>query len=390
MEQSATAMKILTVCYEYPPIGGGGGNMARNIAAGLVRRGHEVRVQTAYIAGLSKCETVDGVMIRRSFAFRRRADFCTVPEMGGYLAGAFLPTWRLASRWKPDCIHAHFAVPSGALAFAVSKLTRIPYLVTVHLGDLPGGNPDQTDHLFRVLDPLIRPIWRNASAVSASSIFAANLARAAYGITPEIIHNGISMDGRPSAVRPVGEKLRLVAIGRFNPQKNFPWMIRMLAECRFPWSLDLIGDGSQVGEVRDAIGSSHLGDRIRLHGWLPEAAMRETLAASDILLMPSTSEGNPVAAIEALKQGVAILGSDAPGLNDLIENNGNGYAVSLDSPGLYRSKLEELATNREVLTAMKRRSLELSERFDIERISAEFERLLQSVASCRSPLRSES
>ena len=118
--------------------------------------------------------------------------------------------------------------------------------------------------------------------------------------------------------------------------------------------------------------------------------MRETLAASDILLMPSTSEGNPVTAIEALKQGVAILGSDAPGLNDLIENNGNGYAVSLDSSGLYRSKLEELATNREVLTAMKRRSLELSEHFDIERISAEFERLLQSVASCRSPLRAES
>ena len=35
-------MKILTLCYEYPPVGGGGGNMARNIACGLARRGNLV------------------------------------------------------------------------------------------------------------------------------------------------------------------------------------------------------------------------------------------------------------------------------------------------------------------------------------------------------------
>ena len=369
-------MKILTVCYEYPPVGGGGGNMARNIAAGLARRGHEVKVQTVRLRGLPKKELSSGVEIRRSFGFRRRADFCTVPEMAGYLAGAFFPAWRLAASWQPEIIHAHFAVPSGALAWPLRLVTGIPYALTVHLGDLPGGNPDQTSHLFRMLNPLIRPIWRGASGVTASSRFAADLARDSYGIEPEIIHNGIPMEGRPAAVRPAGEVLRFIAIGRFNPQKNFPWMIRALATCRFPWTLELVGDGAQADEIRAALEETGTGDRIRQRGWLPEEVMRETLAGSDIMLMPSTSEGNPVSAIEALKQGVALVGSTTPGLRDLIEDGGNGYAVNITSTEPFVEKLHRLAANRALLDAMKARSLEMSALFDIDLVAGKFEDFL--------------
>jgi len=379
MEKGAR-MKILTVCYEYPPVGGGGGNMARNIAVGLARRGHDVKVQTVRLRGLAKKEVSGGVEIRRSFGFRRRADFCTVPEMAGYLAGAFFPAWRLAAVWRPDVIHAHFAVPSGALAWPLRVVTGIPYALTVHLGDLPGGNPDQTDHLFHMLNPFIRPIWRAAAGVTASSRFAADLARDSYGVEPEIIPNGISMSGRPAAARPSGEVLRFIAIGRFNPQKNFPWMIRALAACRFPWTLDLVGNGAQAEEIRAAVQETGTGDRIRWRGWLPEEVMRETLTGSDIMLMPSTSEGNPIAAIEALKQGVAVVGSTTPGLRDLIEDGGNGYAVAIERPEPFVEKLHLLAANRALLDAMKARSLEMSARFDIDLVAEKFEDFLGRAA----------
>ena len=98
--------------------------------------------------------------------------------------------------------------------------------------------------------------------------------------------------------------IALAAIGRFNSQKNFPWMIRALGGCDFPWVLTLIGDGTQRAEIESEIKKNRLGDRVRLLGWTAEGAMRDVLARSDVLLMPSTSEGNPVAAIEALKHGV--------------------------------------------------------------------------------------
>ena len=78
---------------------------------------------------------------------RRVPDTCTVPEMGLYCATSFLPALRHIRQWKPDVVHAHFAVPTGALAWAVSGLTGVPYVLTAHLGDVPGGVPDQTDTL---------------------------------------------------------------------------------------------------------------------------------------------------------------------------------------------------------------------------------------------------
>lgn len=374
-------MKILTLCYEYPPVGGGGGRMAHNVAAALVRRGHEVRVQTAWISGLPKRELLDGVEVFRSFAFRRRADYCTVPEMAGYIATSFLPALRHIRKWKPDVIHAHFAVPTGALALACRVFTGKPYVLTAHLGDLPGGNPDQTDALFRILNPIIRPVWKNAAGTSASSSFAAGLARAAYGVDPRIILNGISMKGKAAAARPPARPLELAAIGRFNPQKNFPWMIRALSGCPFPWHLTLIGDGARRAEIESAIRERGLEARIRLMGWVPEDAMREVLARTDILLMPSTSEGNPVSAIEALKLGVAVLGSDIGGLADVIEDGKNGFAVPIEFPVPFQEKLARLADDPGTLHAMKSRSLELAGRFDIESIADSFESLLENSAS---------
>lgn len=376
-------MKILTLCYEYPPVGGGGGRMAHNVAAALVRRGHAVRVQTAWLGGLPHRELVDGVEVFRSFAFRKRADYCTVPEMAGYLATSFFPALRHIRTWRPDVIHAHFAVPTGALALACRAVAGTPYVLTAHLGDLPGGNPDQTAGLFRALNPLIRPVWKNAAAISASSSFAAGLAKAAYGVEPRIILNGISMGGKAAEAIPPSGVLELAAIGRFNPQKNFPWMIRALSGCAFPWRLTLIGDGARRAEIELAIRECGLESRIRLMGWVPEDAMREVLARTDILLMPSTSEGNPVSAIEALKLGVAVLGSNIGGLADLIEDGKNGFAVPIESPAPFQEKLARLAADPVALHAMKSRSLEIAARFDIESIAGSFESVLKNSASAQ-------
>ena len=378
-------MKILVLCYEYPPVGGGGGRMAHNVGAALVRRGHSVRVQTVRMPDLPEQEVRDGVEIFRTSGFRRRADFCTVPEMFGYLATSFLPSLRHIREWRPDIVHAHFAVPTGALALAGKVLTGVPYVLTAHLGDLPGGNPDQTGGLFRVLNPFIRPIWKNAAGISASSSFAAGLAREAYGVDPRIILNGISMEGKVADARPPSQPLELAAIGRFNPQKNFLWLVRALAGCDFPWRLSLIGDGSQREEVAAAIRDARLKDRVNLLGWVTESAMREVLDRSDLLLMPSTSEGNPVAAIEALKRGIAILGSDIGGLSDLISNGENGFAVPIETPAIFQEKLAWLAAHPESLQAMKSASLEIAGRFDLEKIASGFEELLSDSAGSGRP-----
>ena len=350
--------------------------MAHNVAAALVKRGHELRAQTAAIKGLPRRESRDGVDIFRTFSFRRRAEFCTVPEMAGYVATSLLPSIGHIKSWRPDIVHAHFAVPTGALALACRAATGAPYALTIHLGDVPGGNPDQTDALFRFLNPAIKPIWKNASAISASSSFAAELARSAYGADPEIILNGIDTRDRAESPRPPSDPLALAAIGRFNPQKNFPWMIRALAGCDFAWHLTLIGEGAQRPEIETAIRECGLAEKVTLAGWTTENEMRETLSRTDVFLMPSTSEGNPVAAIEALKSGAAILGSDIGGLADLVRDRDNGFAVPTADYGPFREKLRALASDHALLARMKSRSLEAAGKFDIGSIAAAYESFL--------------
>ena len=54
-------MKILILNYEHPPIGGGGGRLAAKVGAGLVARGHQVRVLTAGMGHLPKEALEEGM-----------------------------------------------------------------------------------------------------------------------------------------------------------------------------------------------------------------------------------------------------------------------------------------------------------------------------------------
>ena len=54
-------MRILVLIHEFPPIGGGGGRVAQDIARGLVKRGHEVHVLASHLKGLDVYSQADGV-----------------------------------------------------------------------------------------------------------------------------------------------------------------------------------------------------------------------------------------------------------------------------------------------------------------------------------------
>jgi glycosyltransferase involved in cell wall biosynthesis len=375
-------MKILVLCYEYPPLGGGGGRVAQAVAEQMVRRGHEVRVQTAALGWQSVRETIGGVEVFRKASGRRVPDTCTVREMGQYVVTSFLPTLRHIRTWKPDIIHAHFAVPTGALAWAAHRITGIPYVLTAHLGDVPGGVPEQTDRLFKFIDPFARRIWRDAAAATAVSSFVQELAERAYGRTVTRILNGIEHHQAPPVPRESDRIRQLLFIGRFNAQKNPVFLIDALAELRgVSWHLTMIGDGPLRDKVQARIAHRMLGDRVTCTGWLDPEAVQRFLADADILCMPSLSEGMPVAAIEALAHGVAIVASDIPGMLDVVEHGVNGYLAPIEGPvDAFVRKLQSLIESDTTLFAMKQASWEKARTFDLARIVDQYAAVLTGAA----------
>ena len=375
---NAERFRILVLCYEWPPVGGGGGRAARDVAETLARRGHQVRIQTVRLFGMPKREVQRNLELYRTWGFRRRPDRCSPAEMAGYLATSSLPVVRHLREFRPEIIHAHFAVPTGPLALMGSVLSRVPYVITAHLGDVPGAIPEQTDRLFRWLNPAIRPVWKHAAAVSTVSKFVADLAEKAYGRRPELIPNGVDFRDRPALPGPVASpsKARLLFVGRLNPQKNLPFLFRVLAGLKaLPWTLDIVGDGEDGPALKRFAETQRLQDRIRFHGWLQRADVDAMLAGSDALMFPSTVEGLPLALLEGLKFGLAIVASDLPPLRDLVENGRNGFLLEPNHAESWIAPLRKWLADPAALLAMRRESWKMAVRFDLERIAGEYEKV---------------
>jgi len=365
-------MRILVLNYEFPPVGGGGGRAAAALCAALVERGHELQVITSMAPNLARSETLDGYQVLRVQAGRRSRFRASFASMTGFVVGAMLPAIRMARSWRPDVIHVHFAVPTGVLAFPLSKITRIPYLLTAHLGDVPGGVPEKTDRWFRFVLPFTSLIWKGTSKVVAVSEHTRSLALRHYAVDIEVIPNGVQL--RSGAAKHVSDPPRLIFAGRFQSQKNLPALVELLAKVRdMPWQCELLGDGPDRQIVEDLLISHNLGSRVNLLGWVDGAIVEDRLEASDLLLLTSRSEGFPVIGVQALASGLAILASRVGGLPELVEDEVNGRLCGADDPDCFEQALRWCLEDRERLLKMKQASRVRSERFDIRKIAEQYE-----------------
>lgn len=375
-------MRILVLCYEYPPLGGGGGRIARAVAERLAARGHTVQVQTAGMPHLPQRAVEGGVEVFRTLHFRQKEEACAVHEMGLYVAKSVAPALRRIREFQPDVMHVHFAMPTGLLAWMLHGLTRVPYLLTAHLGDVPGAMPEQTSLLFTVANPVAKRVWKQAAGATAVSSFVRDLAVAAYQRPVETVLNGIDLSERPSRPERVNTPPRLVFVGRFNPQKNAPLLIEALSGLQhLDWRLTMIGDGVDMPAVRAGIARAGLATRIELAGWLGADEVHRRLAESDILCLPSSVEGMPVAGIEALRAGLAIASTTIPGMRDVATDAIEGVLALPNDAEAYRNALARLLTDHEFLLRGRQASWDKAQRFDIETIAAQYEQALQSATA---------
>ncbi len=373
-------MRILTVIYEFPPVGGGGGKVAEDICRKLAERGHEVGVLTAHWGDLPHEEERDGVRVWRISSLRRWPYKGDMRAMLGYVTAAVPAGLRIIRRWQPDVLHTHFAVPSGAAAYTLSRLTGLPYLLTAHLGDVPGGVPEKTDRWFRWIFPFTVPIWRRAAQVVAVSAFTRDLAQRHYGVDVQVIPNGVDTDAlRPGEIR-VGKPPRILFAGRLTSQKNVPGLVRILGRVRdLPWTATVVGDGPQRAEVEAEIARLGLEGRVSMPGWVSPDEVISHMRRADILLMPSLSEGMPVVGVQALAAGLAMVVSDIGGFAGLVQERENGHLCPVNDESAFADALRGLLTAPGKVLAFRRVSLRLARRFDLHHIVQTYEQVLSSM-----------
>jgi glycosyltransferase involved in cell wall biosynthesis len=142
----------------------------------------------------------------------------------------------------------------------------------------------------------------------------------------------------PVPVRERGPGRRFVAIGRLEPQKDYPAMLRAFAAgAGADDRLTIYGEGSMRPALERLVARLDLADRVHLAGHCPDAARR--LAAQDILLLSSRYEGQPAAVVEALAAGLTIVATRCcVGIDGLLDDGALGALVTAgDEAGFARA-----------------------------------------------------
>jgi glycosyltransferase involved in cell wall biosynthesis len=129
---------------------------------------------------------------------------------------------------------------------------------------------------------------------------------------------------RPAQQHEVEQEL--IFVGRLTEQKNVAALIE--AANRLRVRLLIIGDG----DCRDVL-EQRYGDadgRIRWKGIVPHAELPSYLHRSAVFVLPSHYEGHPKTLIEAMACGLPVIGSDTPGIRDVIQHGENGWRCGTD------------------------------------------------------------
>jgi glycosyltransferase involved in cell wall biosynthesis len=298
---------------------GGAEQVAEALAVGFVARGSPVLLA-------SIASPVDRELADRAAAAMAAGGVEVLAGSGSanVRVAAMVAASRLTAAvrdWRPDLVHLHTEIPEFAWAIATlrsARARRLPIVRTVHNSVLWGG----WGIAGRVAERRLHGARVAAVSEAAARAFVdwrrRAVGRAAAGDTPPVvIRNGVECSTGNREPRAASQPPRLCFAGRFEPQKGIDVLVqavdRLAADGR-DLRVVAFGSGSLEASVREAAARS--GGRLTVAPAAPD--LRSRLGSFDAVVVPSRFEGMSLLAVEAICEGLPVLATDAPGLNEAI------------------------------------------------------------------------
>lgn len=138
-------------------------------------------------------------------------------------------------------------------------------------------------------------------------------------------------------------KRRVIYVGRLAEQKNLLALVDAMAGIEA--ELVMVGEGPLRGSIEARAAAT--GVTLRMLGLRPNQTLPELFADADVFVLPSHYEGHPKSLLEAMASGMAVLGSDAPGIRTVIRHGETGLLCGTDAPSI-RDGLQQLLASPEL------------------------------------------
>ena len=374
-------MNVLMLNYEFPPIGGGGGQAHRSLLSQYAQR-DDLRVDVLTSApspGFVTEEFARNVTIHKVGLHKQRLHHWRKIEVLQWLHRAKSPYRRLLREKRYDLVHAFFGFPTGWLCCRTAG--RLPYVISLRGSDVPGGNA-RLQLEYKLLGPLVfKPIWRRAAAlVACSEGLKARALRFMPSAQIDVIPNGVDLERFSPAEPSHDEKdsdgsrpMRLLTVGRLSATKRLSLLIdavEHLNRSNRVVTLTIVGGGALEEDLRRTLEQKDLRSCVTLKGRVDADEMPGLYRTHDLLVSASAQEGMSNAMLEAMASGLPIVTTRCEGVRELIADN--GLVVDEPQPTVLAQAIASLIEDRQNLQAMSRAARRNAQKLTWDAVAAAY------------------
>jgi len=324
-------MKVLMPVLHYYPVIGGLEQWTQNIAERLSNKA-EIYIVTGKVEGQPKEEVKNGVKIfRTSLLTLKNLSYSLPIYILTTLPFTFFKSLSLIKKQKINFFHCQGFL-SGLLGYFLSKLTKIPYIVTVQ-------RIEENRGFLRKL------VYKNAKICIAASSAIKKYFEEIGCQNIEIIPNGIDLEkfknlDRQRSREKLGFKDEFVVmtVARLEKIKGIEHLIKsakiisLNPPNQHKSVFLIIGDGRERKNLESLVVRLNLINQVKFLGQIPNEKIPEYLVAADCFVLPSLKEGFGIAILEAMACGLPVIGTNVGGIPDIIKDGKSGILVEPKDP----------------------------------------------------------
>lgn len=254
---------------------------------------------------------------------------------------------------KPDLIHAHFSYPDGYGMMNLAKKWKVPLVISA-LGTIERKVAYEGTYTSRQIIEAMNFADRILSVSEDLKLHIVNL-----GINEEKVHvvpNGVDTE----EFKPLGkvharnqlklpqDKNIVLFVGALRKIKGVNYLIEA-AKDFVDMNTDLFMVGRDDGlrkNLEKRARELEITDFIRYTGPVNHEDIPLWISASDILVLPSLSEGRPNVVLEALACEVPVVATDVGGIPEIMVDGETGYLVPAKNPVELSTKINKLLEDK--------------------------------------------
>jgi glycosyltransferase involved in cell wall biosynthesis len=283
---------------------------------------------------------------------------------------------------QPDVVHAH----AGHFAYAAVR-AGYPTLYTIH-GDLRRERRIYTGSLYDRLRYGLLAYYEERALPRVQHLVAISpYVRQAYddveGPAWTRIDNPVPDDF--FAIDGPSEPNRILYAGSITEIKDLLTLLRAVRRVRRQMDVRLCIAGRSTSadyaaRVRAFVAEHDLGNVVEFAGLLGREAIKREYGRCAVVALASVQENAPMAVIEAMAAGRAVVATAVGGVPDLVREGETGFTVEVGDDAAMAERLMELLSDGDLRQTMGARARAVArDRFGAERIARAYHALYQQV-----------